>query len=60
MSIESPCIGLCQMDPKKATCRGCFRTLDEISRWSRTTDADKADILAAVASRRQEAKPGST
>ncbi|MBL0169637.1 MAG: DUF1289 domain-containing protein [Gemmatimonadaceae bacterium] len=30
---ESPCIKVCQVDLDDR-CRGCGRTLDEISRWS--------------------------
>lgn len=53
--VSSPCINLCQMDPTKRLCRGCFRTLDEISAWSRLDDSSKAEVLAIVAKRRAEA-----
>lgn len=49
----SPCINLCRMDAASGLCLGCFRTLDEIARWSRLDDAAREAILAAVASRRQ-------
>ena len=57
MSPASPCINLCQMNPDLGLCRGCYRTLDEITRWSRASDADKTAILQAVARRRREAGP---
>lgn len=53
MSIQSPCIGVCQMHPVHAWCEGCFRTLDEITVWRTASDADKRQILAQVAQRQQ-------
>lgn len=49
----SPCINVCRMDAASGQCVGCFRTLDEIARWSRLDDAARDAILAAVARRRQ-------
>ena len=53
MSIPSPCTNVCRMSPDTGWCEGCQRTIDEITRWSRTTDDDRRDILAAVAARRE-------
>jgi predicted Fe-S protein YdhL (DUF1289 family) len=55
--IASPCINICKMDASNGLCRGCFRTLDEITVWSRTDDATRAQILAAVTRRRMENAP---
>lgn len=52
MNIESPCINICYMSPDTGWCEGCQRNIDEISRWSTTSDVDKRRILAAVADRR--------
>lgn len=49
----SPCINLCQMDPERDICRGCYRNLDEITRWSRASDDEKNNILALIKQRRQ-------
>lgn len=57
MTIESPCIGLCQMDKDTGACRGCFRTLAEITTWSRASDAEKLGILQSVHQRRQGLDP---
>lgn len=54
----SPCINLCQMDPDNNLCRGCFRTLDEIARWSTLTVAAKNIILSQLAAR--QARDAST
>lgn len=53
-SVASPCINVCQMDEVSGLCRGCFRTLEEITGWSRAADDDKLTILAAVDRRRAE------
>ncbi|MCC4117498.1 DUF1289 domain-containing protein [Aromatoleum toluclasticum] len=56
MSIASPCINICRMSATTGLCEGCFRSLDEIARWSRSEEADKLRILELVARRR--ATPG--
>ena len=57
MSVPSPCINVCHMNPETGCCEGCFRTLPEIAEWGRTDDAQKRAILAAVAVRRAAAAP---
>ena len=52
MSIPSPCINICRMSAATGLCEGCFRSLDDIARWSRSEDADKRRILELVAQRR--------
>ena len=55
--VQSPCVDVCRMDGE--LCVGCYRTLDEIVRWSSASDDDKREILAAVAQRRDDVAPGS-
>jgi len=50
--IASPCIKLCQMDPAHGVCAGCYRTLDEIARWSEMSDAERSRVLARLSDRR--------
>lgn len=52
--IESPCIKLCQMDARRGVCAGCYRTLDEIARWSEMGDAERARVLAELLRRRSD------
>ncbi|MDD2744336.1 MAG: DUF1289 domain-containing protein [Rhodocyclaceae bacterium] len=52
MNITSPCINICQMDASNGLCLGCFRTIEEITVWSRVDDLQRANILAAVTRRR--------
>lgn len=56
-AIASPCINVCKMDEVSGLCQGCFRTLEEITGWSRAPDDDKLTILAAVDRRRAERDP---
>ena len=51
--VPSPCINVCRMDAATGWCEGCQRTIDEITRWSRTTDDDRRGILTALAERRE-------
>ncbi len=51
MSIESPCIQVCQIDNETRLCRGCLRSLDEIARWARYSAAERARIMRELPSR---------
>lgn len=53
MSVASPCNKVCVMDPESGLCRGCQRTLDEIARWSRMSEAEQRAVLEALAARRE-------
>jgi predicted Fe-S protein YdhL (DUF1289 family) len=50
-SIESPCTGVCRLDPRGEFCLGCKRSLDEIADWSMLSDAEKRAVLTAVKQR---------
>lgn len=52
-AIESPCVGLCRMDEVHGLCIGCWRTLDEIARWSQMEKHERAEIMAALPGRRR-------
>lgn len=55
MTTPSPCINICKMDASNGLCQGCFRTIDEITVWSRLDEAGRQHILTDVARRRREA-----
>ena len=48
MSIDSPCRKLCALDSATRVCTACLRTLDEIARWGRMSDAEKRAVLARI------------
>jgi predicted Fe-S protein YdhL (DUF1289 family) len=51
MSILSPCVRFCTLDPAGEICVGCGRTLDEIGRWLTYTDAERRAIMADLPAR---------
>lgn len=52
-AMRSPCIKVCMMDPANDVCLGCWRTLDEIARWSTMSDAERARTMASLPARRE-------
>ena len=52
--MKSPCVKVCQMDPRRGLCLGCARTLDEIARWGSLTDGERDRIMAELPSRRSD------
>jgi predicted Fe-S protein YdhL (DUF1289 family) len=49
--IESPCIKVCVVHPEERICTGCLRSIDEITRWSKMTQAERRDVMAALPDR---------
>ena len=50
-SIASPCISVCRIQAESGLCEGCFRTIPEITAWSRADEADKRHIWGVIAQR---------
>jgi predicted Fe-S protein YdhL (DUF1289 family) len=55
MSIETPCIAVCMIDPKTGLCFGCGRTLPEIARWGRMDRAERLAVMALLPTRIKDA-----
>ena len=55
MSIETPCIAVCMIDPRTGLCFGCGRTLPEIARWHRMESAERLTVMAELPARMAEA-----
>ena len=51
MSVSSPCIQICHIDVEAGFCAGCARTIDEICRWVRMSDAEKREVLERINAR---------
>jgi uncharacterized protein len=49
--VQSPCVKLCVVHPEERLCVGCFRTIEEISAWSRLTHEARAAIMEDLPSR---------
>ena len=43
--IESPCVQICVVHPETRICTGCYRTIDEITDWSRMTPEARRTIM---------------
>ncbi len=47
----SPCEKICIVDQTSGLCRGCGRSLAEIERWTRYSDAERAEVMARLPER---------
>ncbi|MDK3020532.1 DUF1289 domain-containing protein [Pseudodonghicola flavimaris] len=50
--VESPCVKICVIHPTAQICAGCYRTLDEIARWSQMSPEDRREVMAALPERK--------
>lgn len=50
-TIQSPCKLVCELDLSSAHCKGCGRSREEIARWTRYSDTERADIMAGLEGR---------
>jgi predicted Fe-S protein YdhL (DUF1289 family) len=53
VTVASPCIGACRLDPFTGWCLGCRRTGEEIAAWPDLSDAGKRTVLERLPGRRQ-------
>ena len=44
--VDSPCVKLCVIHPEERLCVGCYRSIEEISVWSRMTPEARAAVMA--------------
>ncbi|MGR6329252.1 DUF1289 domain-containing protein [Sphingomonas sp. XXL09] len=51
ISLASPCVNICTLDAATGWCRGCGRTIGEISNWSAKPAEERRAILAALPAR---------
>ena len=50
--VESPCIRICVVHPTERICTGCYRTIDEITRWSGMDSSERAGIMQNLPDRK--------
>lgn len=55
IAVESPCVRVCVIDAAIGYCRGCWRTLDEISFWMRYTSEERRRVMSCLEARRAAA-----
>ena len=56
-AIKTPCIKVCIVDGESGLCLGCYRKLSEVAQWTRFTEAERDEILAALPGRRSLIRP---
>lgn len=49
--IWSPCKKICLVDPAYSLCVGCFRTLDELGRWTAMSHDERLQVKAELKAR---------
>ena len=49
--IQSPCIQICVVHPEERICTGCYRTIDEITQWSKMTPEDRTRVMDELPAR---------
>ena len=49
--IESPCVRVCVVHPEARICTGCYRSIDEIARWSKMSPEDRREVIKALPDR---------
>lgn len=49
--IESPCVRICVVHPEARICTGCYRTMDEIARWSKMSHEERRDVMTTLPDR---------
>ncbi len=54
--IQSPCIKICVVHPEARICTGCYRSIDEITRWSKMSHEDRAAVMADLPNRESALK----
>jgi predicted Fe-S protein YdhL (DUF1289 family) len=58
--MESPCVKVCTYDPGTGLCRGCGRTLEEITAWFSMSDDQRRAVMEKLPERlRQVSSPAS-
>lgn len=49
--IQSPCINICVVHPEARICTGCYRSIDEITSWSKMSNEARAEIMQELPTR---------
>jgi len=52
--VSTPCVKVCVVEPRTRLCIGCLRSIDEIAGWSRMTEAQRQEIMAALPGRKPQ------
>ena len=53
-TVKSPCKNICVLDQDNDYCIGCFRTIEEISKWQMLSYIDKERIIEQCKTREEQ------
>ena len=53
MKTDSPCIGICELEKNSEICKGCNRTIDEITNWKTFSEEKKKEIIKLLKKRKK-------
>lgn len=54
--VDSPCVQVCVVHPQERICTGCYRSIDEITRWSKMSNEERALLVQELPSRASRLK----
>lgn len=46
--MESPCIKICKIDIETRICKGCGRTVEQITQWTRMLDEERTAVINSL------------
>jgi len=52
--FESPCQGICKLDPITDVCTVCDRTMEQIQDWPIYTDEQRSHIMKTLKAKRKD------
>jgi predicted Fe-S protein YdhL (DUF1289 family) len=55
--IATPCVKVCVVDGESGLCLGCYRTLNEVARWSSLSESERSETMSALPGRRARIRP---
>ena len=50
--VESPCVKICVVHPEARICTGCYRSVEEITVWSRLSPAARQAVMSDLPNRK--------
>lgn len=56
MKVPSPCISVCAIEESSGFCKGCKRTVQEVSMWLYMSEEEKARVVAELPGRKLTGK----
>lgn len=51
MIVSTPCIGLCKIEQTSRLCMGCYRSIEEITRWGQLSESERLALMKCLPTR---------